>query len=313
MPLSPPVDALARLGALAEIPREVVIDDRLFYRFRPEEGQLVSTLLKSPPGLGPKALVTLQRPDDSFFHGQLGLMHALADLRADRLDEIEVQLDDITSFFASALRLDAVRSEWILELLEAVVRLCGYVEFPLKFHFNVPRPAQLSTRVMPVIETPTHGAWPSGHATEAFAIATVLAGLLHRQQDSDESFSMIAVAGAEDAPANLLLRIALRIAENRAVAGVHYPHDGVAGAVLGVGLGEALVNYLSGAEKTPTYTLAPPAGPPLDDLTGETLMQVLACTPRDRAAFDDPPCARDALLRAIWAKAVSEMAGAARG
>lgn len=201
----------------------------------------------------PTPLMSMTSPDGAFFERQLMHMRSYADLRSDRMGEIDIQLDDIISFFTSALQLDETRSGWIFETLSAVLRLCGYIEFPLKFHFNVARPSQLSTRVMPIIETPTHGSWPSGHATEAFAIATVLTGLLYRQTDDAALFSMHAVSNSDEKLGNLMLRIAMRIADNRVVVGVHYPHDGMAGALLGISLGEALVNYLSGASGTYSY------------------------------------------------------------
>src|SRR3712207_7550243 len=40
------------------------------------------------------------------------------------------------------------------------------------------RPDRLGPTVMPMIPTPGHGTFPSAHAAEAFAVATVLDGLL---------------------------------------------------------------------------------------------------------------------------------------
>ncbi len=48
------------------------------------------------------------------------------------------------------------------------------------------------------------------------------------------------------------MRIAARIATNRTVAGVHYPTDSMAGAVLGMTMAEALINLLDGRKETPT-------------------------------------------------------------
>ncbi|MEH6775150.1 MAG: phosphatase PAP2 family protein, partial [Cereibacter changlensis] len=307
----PAATELSRLKRLAKIPREVVIDDRLFHRFRPEANKLVcADLLRKD---GQTDLVVLKRPGDDFFAGQLQAMNAFADLRDDRLDEIMVQQEDITSFFASVLGLESGRSAWIFELMEAVVRLCGYVEFPLKFHFDVPRPAHFCTRTMPVIETPGHGSWPSGHATEAFALATVLAGLLHRQVDAPGTFSMQVASGPCASPAHVLKRVAMRIADNRVVAGVHYPFDSVAGAVLGTAIGEALVNYLSGAEATSAYVLEEPKGLTAGngDLTLDTLEDLLGLSAAIPVAFAEAPHQRDALLKAVWAEAVTCMTASA--
>jgi membrane-associated phospholipid phosphatase len=64
-----------------------------------------------------------------------------------------------------------------LELREATIRLAGYVLHPLKFGFDFPRPFDLAPKALPIVQTPTHGSWPSGHATEASATATILEGL----------------------------------------------------------------------------------------------------------------------------------------
>ena len=301
-----PTTEFQKLKALSSIPKEVVIDDRLFYRFRPAGGQVLCSELAQTGG-ATTPLISMSAPDSAFFERQLMHLRSYADLRSDRMGEIDVQLDDITSFFSSALQLDPSRSEWILETLRAVVRLCGYIEFPLKFNFNVARPSQLSTRVMPIIETPTHGSWPSGHATEAFAIATVLSGLLYRQTDDTALFSMHAVSNTDDKLGNLMLRIAMRIADNRVVAGVHYPHDGMAGAMLGISLGEALVNYLSGASGTYTYQMDAPATSENPELTQSELAALLTSATRSEVSFAQAPAARDELLKGVWSAAIGEM------
>jgi hypothetical protein len=66
----------------------------------------------------------------------------------------------------------------------------------------------------PLVATPGHDSWPSGHSTESFAVARVLATL------------------CPDAGPQLRAHAA-RIAQNREVAGVHFPTDSAAGAVLG--------------------------------------------------------------------------------
>ena len=43
-----------------------------------------------------------------------------------------------------------------------------------KHALAVRRPDQLDGRILPMIPTPGHGAFPSAHATEAYAVATVL-------------------------------------------------------------------------------------------------------------------------------------------
>ena len=90
-----------------------------------------------------------------------------------------------------------------------------------------------------MIETPGHGSWPSGHATEAFAVAVLLEALMN------------AAPGAGSPPNGSLnheqlQRLAARIATNRVVAGVHYPVDSACGRLLGTALAEFLVARATG-------------------------------------------------------------------
>lgn len=167
------------------------------------------------------------------------------------MTEIVLQTDDILSFFGSAQYLQDTTTEWTLEILRAVIRMAGYLVHPLKYHFDIPRATAFDQRAMPIIQTPTHASWPSGHATEAFAVATVLDGLSDLKADS----SQMVKADDHVKEPSLNMRIAARIADNRTIAGVHYPMDSLAGAVLGITTGEVLLNYMSGKAKTPKRDL----------------------------------------------------------
>jgi undecaprenyl-diphosphatase len=79
----------------------------------------------------------------------------------------------------------------------------------------------------PLLETPSTYSFPSGHATVAFACATVLALAVPRLRW-------------------WLYALAALIAFSRVYVGVHYPGDVVAGAVLGVAIATAL-RMLAGA------------------------------------------------------------------
>ncbi|EBA10919.1 phosphoesterase, PA-phosphatase related protein [Roseobacter sp. CCS2] len=295
------LDPFRQLDQLAKIPREVVIDTRLFPLFQAVDGN-VQTPLKTnvaPP------LVKLTPPDpvvDFWRKAELRHVRDAADLRNDRLNEITYQIDDITSFFAAALRLDADRSEWTLEWLEAVVRLCGYVEFPLKFTHNIPRPADYSSRVYPVVETPKHGTWPSGHATEAFAIATVLSGLVFEITNPGNAPFRVkdAIAGSTTV-ANLLFRIATRIADNRTIGGLHFPTDSYAGAFCGIGIGEALVNHMRKARCTTVIDYAPVEATSQDFSLAHLQAAIPATTENLNQA--DP----DDLLLAMWKAVIAEL------
>jgi len=91
---------------------------------------------------------------------------------------------------------------------------------------SVLRPVDLSPQINPVIKTPGHSAYPSGHATQAFLLAEILATL-------DPTASAI------------YRRQAARIAQNRTVAGMHYPVDSRAGALLGSALAHQFMGRIA--------------------------------------------------------------------
>lgn len=82
-----------------------------------------------------------------------------------------------------------------------------------KEDFNRVRPHILAPDIAPVIEVPQHPAYPSGHSTEAHFIAAVLSELAPQRR------------------AEFFARAA-EIAKHREIAGVHYPSDSAAGALL---------------------------------------------------------------------------------
>ena len=186
-----------------------------------------------------KPLVRMRAPTKAQFKKQLDLVAAYADLRADRAVEIVDQRTPPIAFWSSVVGLTAHRHKKTLQLIDLVFSLCIFVEMRFKHIFASIRPVALSPQIQPMIETPGHGSWPSGHATEAFAVATLLQALLDT------------VPGTGSPPNGTLSReqlqrLAARIATNRVVAGVHYPVDSAAGRLLGTALAEFLVARATG-------------------------------------------------------------------
>jgi membrane-associated phospholipid phosphatase len=206
------------------------------------------------PGARPtgsyRPLARFDRPDEQVFQTQLQFLRAYADLRPDRATEIVQQLATFVPFLGSIafLRPDAKR--WTMELLEAVLRLAGYVEQRVKHGLACRRPNEYSPQVQPIILTPGHGSLPSGHATEAFAMALVLRQLLRTagvNPYGDVSYGV------------QFMRLAARLAINRTVAGVHFPIDSISGALLGLTLGDyflARVGASVGHATPRTYSAA---------------------------------------------------------
>ncbi|HEX4892404.1 MAG TPA: phosphatase PAP2 family protein, partial [Hyphomicrobiaceae bacterium] len=109
------------------------------------------------------------------------------------------------------------------------LRLASWAALRSKHTLACRRPSELSPLIQPMIQTPAHGSFPSGHGTEAFITATVLSSLLHKAGIADEDWH------------GQLMTLANRIAVNRTVAGVHYPVDSMAGCLLGRTLGRYFV------------------------------------------------------------------------
>jgi len=198
---------------------------------------------------GTHPLLTVHQPRQDHFGAQLTHLRTYADLRADRMAEINVQLGDGLSFAGAIGYLDAQRRGRTLDLLEAVERVAVHLEMQVKHLCRSPRPVDYAPEVQPLIQTPDHSAFPSGHATESFAVATVL----HRLMTGDSSFVGLGRDADDpakrDAPAHPF-RLAERMAVNRTVAGVHFPCDSAAGALLGCAIGEQIHALGSGQTLT---------------------------------------------------------------
>ena len=187
-----------------------------------------------------KPLLTLRAPRKAQFKKQLDLVAAYADLRPDRASEIVAQLPYPLPFWASMIGLHEHRHKKTLQLLDLAFGLAVHVEMRFKHIFAIPRPEAFSPQIQPMIPTPGHGSWPSGHATEAFLSATLIETLLdaasphgsHNGADSREQ----------------LQRLAARIAVNRTVAGLHYPVDSAVGRQLGTALAEFVVARATGGK-----------------------------------------------------------------
>jgi hypothetical protein len=135
-------------------------------------------------------------------------------LRAERTSEIIEQQTDILSFLALAYPMTRDTHPFTMAILDAVLSAAGKLVVQAKHHLNVTRPADLNGGIAPVIRTPAHGATPSGHATESWAMAFVMESMIFGGVSQE------------------LRLIAARIEENRMVAGVHYAHDGYMGRKL---------------------------------------------------------------------------------
>ena len=255
---------LRRLDALEPSARINVLTHEALglYQVEPdaEAGRIVLRIGSDP-------VLKLAPPDLAALERQLQFLRSASDLRSDRMAEIMAQQGDMLSFFGAQQKLSWNRKRWSMILLHALYNAVSSQEMRIKHFACVPRPIDLSPLVQPVIQTPGHSSYPSGHSTEAFAFATMIAALRHaaapvkvgKKKPSFTKAILSHLAVAADAarpeqpiPADAtvqLFRLAARIADNRTVAGVHFPVDSAHGALLGLSATLGFVAHCNGGEK----------------------------------------------------------------
>ncbi|MFO1252895.1 MAG: phosphatase PAP2 family protein [Inhella sp.] len=152
--------------------------------------------------------------------------------RASRSVEILVQdRDPLVTQFAQLVGLQTGRHRRTLLLLHAASLATLAALHRLKQCLAVPRPYEVLQLLPSMVEMPGHPALPAGHASIAFLLAELLGhiGYLLGRPDQIE----------------FLRRVAARIAENRFIAGLHYPADNIAGAMLGKAMADLLIGSTS--------------------------------------------------------------------
>jgi membrane-associated phospholipid phosphatase len=243
-------DGLTRLMRLAPFPRATVLshEGMSLFTVRPGSGNDHVVCTKGE-------LISLTKPGPNKITEQMFEVRSAMDLRADRMPEILAQSDGLMPFFAAQNPFGINRRPHTVHLITALHDTVVAQEQRMKHFCSVPRPVDLSPQVQPMIETPGHSAYPSGHATEAFAIATIFAALrlsADATKDADlidtilgRLTDVVETASGTD-PIILLYRLAARIADNRTIAGVHYPVDSAHGALLGLSVALAVVAHCLG-------------------------------------------------------------------
>ncbi len=247
-----PFDDPANLARWEPRVRACAIDSEVFSRL----GFTVSTsggvkrvsvqhLAQSSASPAYKPLVEMTRPDESTFKRQLEFLDRYAELRGDRGPEILAGMPGAIAFFAAIGFVNPDRTPKTIELLDAANRLAVYVEMRFKHVLACRRPLEYSPQVQPMIPTPAHSAFPSGHSTESFTAALVLWMLL---RDAGIAPYRDVMWGDQ------FMLQASRIAVNRTVAGLHFPIDSAAGCMLGLTLGRYFVNRATAAPSYEAWT-----------------------------------------------------------
>jgi hypothetical protein len=176
--------------------------------------------------VGSKVLVEVKRPPAACFIAELERVQAQAPLRAARAAEILTQLTPPHAYFATVLGLQPGRHAHTLELMQATLAIAHAVCQRVKVGLAVPRPSELSAQIQPMIDVPQHASFPAGHALQAHVTARLLTRL----------------CPANEQQQRLLRALADRIAENRIVAGVHFPVDCRFGRLIGDSLSSWLLS-----------------------------------------------------------------------
>lgn len=197
----------------------------------------------NPKSKSRAVLVTMERPTRTYFEGQLQLVDSWSSRRDVRAAEIITQVAPPLPYFAALLNMQAGRHRRTLEFVNAALQFTYAVCMQFKHALACPRPSEYSVGVQTMIEVPMHPTLPAGHAAEAHVTATLLAALTGVEPDSKT-----------DA---MLRRLAHRIAENRLVAGVHFPVDLTAGRLLGDALGSYVLARCGAERKWTGGSFAP--------------------------------------------------------
>ena len=137
--------------------------------------------------------------------------------RDDRFAEIIDQHDaeGAISYFLGMLMIDPNRMPASYLLIRVARRIGEHIVMCLKGAMRCPRPSQLCTAIVPMIDPPATPSFPSGHSLQARLIAVCLKA-----------------ATPVGRPVHLLDDLADRIGWNRVIAGLHYPKDHAAGTAV---------------------------------------------------------------------------------
>jgi membrane-associated phospholipid phosphatase len=263
-----------------------------------------------------QTIATIDRPTRETFDKQLPLVLSWAELREERTTEIMAQIDPTYAFWSSVLYLHPARTRWTFELINVVLQFCVYVEMRFKHALGCWRPVEYNAQVQPMITTPGHGAFPSGHCTQSFAVAYVLGQLLKL----DAMVGVPPPGPGAKVRAQLDLQAA-RISTNRVVAGVHFPADSMAGRMLGTALGEFFVARAGAAtafkerrfrslylNANPSLDFNPyDAQQHLDTSTADKLYQLVDT--HNVSAAGTAPASPAPVLKKLWSKAAEEWQG----
>lgn len=257
------LDAVAR-GVLAEME---LLEGLAFKSRNSTHGPSAQILLRSHPAT---ELVSINGFKDGLgaqvFQKQTLLVQAYAALRSERQAEVLAQVVPQTAQWSAITSLSPDTHRYSIELLGIALRFTMMNIMRMKHAFEVKRAWLRSALIQPMILTPAYSSYPSGHATEAHFAAEFLPLLAG---DPEYTPCQAHKGGRRDSMTRQMNRLAYRIAENRVVAGLHYPIDAIAGQALGVMLARYVVWVASAGKAWPDLQVGAKVFPTRGDVDGD--------------------------------------------
>jgi acid phosphatase (class A) len=157
-------------------------------------------------------------PSDDLSEAQLLMTYQAARVKH-QIEQIEAESINPVPLFWRCAGLDEAKYPDHALLLNRAVVDTETIVIDLKRRFNRRRPNTVLPSIRPVVPVPWHSSYPSGHATQAIVIASLLS---RWAPDSSERLN----------------KFAIQVGRNREIAGLHYPSDTNAGFRLGRQLAE---------------------------------------------------------------------------
>jgi acid phosphatase (class A) len=141
---------------------------------------------------------------------QLRQVIGKSDEREPRFVEIidQHEAEGAIKYWLGMLMIDPSSTPAAYALVRVARRLGEIVVMCLKDHFREPRPSQVCPAIVPMVDPPITPAFPAGHALQSHLISRLI-------EAADRPFVQ----------RDMLYALSGRIAENRVIAGLHYPLD----------------------------------------------------------------------------------------
>jgi hypothetical protein len=147
---------------------------------------------------------------------QLRAVIGMSDERDPRYAEIidQHEGEGAINYWLGMLMIDASSAPATYQLIRVARRIGEMVVMCLKNEYREARPSQACPAIVPMIDPPVTPAFPAGHALQSHLISLCLAA-----------------AGRAPVQGEMLFHLSRRLAENRIIAGLHYPLDNQAGVL----------------------------------------------------------------------------------